>query len=320
MAAKLLLVCCLFSLFLCFVYTRKSIPYHKFTCKNDSLSCTISAGSPKLRPGNRCLTASNCYSQANFCENGYCRGLPLKSQCKNSLECDIGLMCINNICVNTQQKDQYCDREILCASYLICIDNRCVQYGSMETGSVITSEISQQDFAHFACKSGYAIASGGDLICSDGYKRTTDMICTNDQQFCLYDNANGQLLYNISCVCGCSMFQMGYCPPGTGDDEYVENFREMVEFSFKKRPCHVYYNRTDKTDIPLYCDLARNDNEGYDAYLAYLELDNQTFARIQDNNQSVRDKENEFYWRYNEGDFYSHNMAILFIVFMFSIF
>ena len=300
---------------LCFllglVRSGKILPPHDFVCSQDWKYCAASPVNPKNRPGNTCASASDCYVTNNFCIDGYCQGMPMGAKCHDSLECDVGLYCGSDICVKAQTKNQYCSRTIPCASYLLCINHRCVEYGSMETGSVIIAENSQQRYSVFACKSGYVVKSGNDSICSDGYRLVSDKICTNDQTFCLYNNANNRLLYNITCVCGCSMFHMGYCPPGTADEEYIKNFKGVVAFSKLNRQCHISYNRTDRTDIPLFCDLARADTQGDDAYLAFLELDNTTFVRIQDNNQSVRDKENVYYWHYNSGQSVQTFMTIL---------
>ncbi|MDR3549729.1 MAG: hypothetical protein P4M11_15895 [Candidatus Pacebacteria bacterium] len=304
MDAKLSLA--LLMLLICMAPTtlgHKNIPSHVFTCSNDTHSCQPFPVTPKRRPGNRCSSSADCYKTNNACVDGYCRGIPMRATCSESLECDAGLYCGGGHCLKAQTKNQFCNRTIPCASYLLCVNQRCVEYGSMETGSVIVADNSQLDFAAFACKSGYVVNSGNDSICSDGYTLDADAhmsrVCTFNKIECSYHNANSRWVKTTPCICGCSMFQMGYCPPGTGDVEYKRNFGRVVEFSKERRSCHIYYDPRDSTDLPLFCDAARNDYLGYDSYLAFLELNSTTYVRIQDNNMSVRTSENPYYWNYN---------------------
>jgi len=254
------------------------------------------------RPGSNCNSKSDCCTNCE-CVNKLCKGRRVGELCTNSLDCDIGLYCYANksICAKAQRSGQYCDPEMLCNSYFLCVNNRCVEYGSMNSGSVINRTNSQENFLEFACRTGYAINSGKDLICSEGYVLEADKVpCVNGAKNCTYYNSNGELFHaRNNCTCGYSMHRIGYCAPGVGNQTYMNNFETIISYSKLHRPCHVLSEPNDKLDNPLFCDSSRYDKVGEDAYLAFLELNETIFIQIQDNKHEVRNNETNYYWKYN---------------------
>eukprot|EP00826_Nyctotherus_ovalis_P001163 TRINITY_DN10152_c0_g1_i2.p1 TRINITY_DN10152_c0_g1~~TRINITY_DN10152_c0_g1_i2.p1 ORF type:complete len:360 (-),score=81.48 TRINITY_DN10152_c0_g1_i2:102-1067(-) len=275
----------------------------------DPYKCPDNSTVPRIdiktykRPGSRCSSKADCCPNCE-CVGGYCKGRGFGEPCGDSLDCDVGLYCTANgykICVNAQRNIQYCDSKILCNSYYLCVNNRCVEYGSIDSGSVINRTSSQKNFLRFACRTGYAVSSRDDLICSEGYILKSDKIpCYNGVKNCVYYNSNGEHFHTINkCICGYSIYHVGYCPPGTGNQTYIDNFQTVVSFSKLHRACHVLSELDDKLDLPLFCDLNRYDDTGNDAYLAFLELNDTIFIQIQDNDEDTRSNETNYYWKYN---------------------
>ena len=106
--------------------------------------------------GENCNGNDDCFSK--ICENNKCKGKLLNDSCHQNGECDVGLYCNNNTCVNLKDEGENCtnfEEEFLenmndnCYAGLVCNNEKCVKLGSLSYND------SEENIDNeFSCKSG----------------------------------------------------------------------------------------------------------------------------------------------------------------------
>jgi len=172
-------------------------------------------------PGQKCATGGLCLGHV---EGGFCRGKKLGEECKDHLECDVGLRCGGDYkCEEASLEGEYCDLDFkLCQSYLYCKEGECIRYGTIPNGHP------PGDGGVDLCESHYLNKHD---VCEEGPVLKGEVFVNSNEDLCAYSNGEEN-----KAVCGYHEDGKAICKPGAGT--LLSEWNELLEYLKRKPRCH----------------------------------------------------------------------------------
>lgn len=167
---------------------------------NGEYLCVANYTTPRLYPGEYCITNSSCLSQS--CVDNVCRGRNESAECSQNFECNPGLRCLGGQCKNTSAEKKPCTTHEDCRVNLVCTHGYCRKIGSLQP--------SDKSTVPGACSTFYI----EDEICEEAPK-----LAHENLTHCSYTNGHIE-----SPVCGMANGNKKYCRYMPGDVKIKDVF------------------------------------------------------------------------------------------------
>eukprot|EP00830_Metopus_es_P008791 TRINITY_DN18534_c0_g1_i1.p1 TRINITY_DN18534_c0_g1~~TRINITY_DN18534_c0_g1_i1.p1 ORF type:complete len:378 (-),score=57.89 TRINITY_DN18534_c0_g1_i1:32-1165(-) len=208
-----------------------------------------------LYPGEHCTSNHHCFSKICEVDIKQCRGVYLDGKCKADIDCNPGLFCRSQKCVEVVPVGGECNPTAKCGATTACHEGKCTKLASLP--------INEKASLAIVCASFYIF----DQKCAEGPKlkkqeTRSSYNCSLDEP-CNYTVAGKE--FTEKCLCGMSNGENGFCVPGTGDND-LSDFSYYVahETDFH---CHI-----EKGPLCIYEELKKMNPAFYKAYISYMNM------------------------------------------------
>lgn len=282
---------------------------YQVTCNIPNLSYGI------VYPGES-PCASNAACTSNICEFGTCSGLPLKSSCTSSNQCQPGLQCIPNIYYPT---NTICDELLrpnkgICKTDLDCVNSagcdynitsnfgECRAYFSVPIGKVV---LGCENNVSMICETGFCGPMANDtnlFICKSPAKSSSKLPipCTSGEQ-CI--DTTGTLY--TKCTCGMNNDGTKYCQPFPGDSVTISLIQALSKWTKSLSALSCINERR----WSLTC-MKSTKTKLYDE-LKYTMLHYMNFSSVQNNEDCVKEVFTYQYWDAKNNYEYSSSFSTI---------
>ena len=172
-----------------------------------------------LYPGEYCNDSSQCLGSQGNCINNHCKGRTKGESCFKDEDCDPKFFCQyyqnqDHKCQETAKNDFFCNESIKCDSGLICANNVCVKIASK----------SINNSAYLPAECDTLSLNKKDRICIQGSKLQSNSKVIEPVKCVGECNYKGTIDYKTGCTCGLTEEPTLFCNPGIGDIDIADVF------------------------------------------------------------------------------------------------
>ena len=242
-------------------------------------------------PGEPCEFDRNCLD--SLCNNLFCVGSTVNSQCTAHTQCDVGLYCrfSDNTCQTQKLSGAACATDEECVNSNGCSKQVCTPYFTVPSSTPISS---CNGGVSFLCSSGVCHDILATSYCVPQIRSSgaLPLSCLNDGD-CQISSSVGPLKesYSTGCECGYNGFGDSYCNLAPGDPLYVNYTAAMQQWlsSSNVTLCHT----TARTDLKC---IQAHWNSTYFVQLAYYQAAVNNYPLVQGNDDCVQQTFTSEYW------------------------
>ena len=275
--------------------TKDKITFHLKPCKNNQFCniefnkipslCSGSITIPTRYPGEYCKYNAECL--AGKCIQNKCYPKDYEHNktypCKDDVDCNPGLYCINASCKKAMRLNDTCDENKKCSVPFVC--NEFVNKSSNKTGkrciNMGTIKVGEKANTPAACESFY-IKNG---LCQERVKLIdgidTPILCNETYDKCYYEDDT-----YTSCECGLDKKGNSYCIP-VRNSNHMKKYFEYAR-SLSPDTCHISKG--------VLCQNLPFNKMGLQYYNAYVEHTNFTmWNTVYNNSECVKNMLNADY-------------------------